>query len=43
VARQQRHLDRESGAVERLGQSTHRLGVAGEAVQHERAVRAALR
>ncbi len=38
---QQGQLDREPGRGERLGQASHRLRVAGEAVEHERAVRPA--
>ena len=34
-------LDRPAGGGERLGHAPHRVAVAGEAVQHERAVRAA--
>ena len=34
-------VDGEAGRGQSLGQGSHRLGVAGEAVQHEDAVRAA--
>jgi len=42
VTGQQRHLDRVAGSGERLGQRTHRLRVAGEAVQHQHADAATL-
>ena len=38
MAGQQRELDGEAGGGQGLGQRPHRLGVAGEAVEHEDAV-----